>query len=440
MFDAPFARLEGLSWTACGPGRDAAVLLQSHVVLDGLPFCLHAFRVPMPFSAGWSTHSEWEDDKGFQADGLLWDTPNFKSLVSEVDAMPDDSPDTVTFELVPPDADSATMELAESWLDLVDLLGWSGQHWQPSMIAGEPYIVLGHWNELPHSAASKHFDLPPAYSDPFMPKGERRYRLSIEGGTNTLRCADVRMLSTAGSRRVCVLAATCTPLHKLTERILAALPGSPTNEPFALDQRLAIGCIIPEDTATWSFDSHAFLSKAGKDMVPGVGRWWLNLPLQDISPGLGRLIEDMAERVRTQRLGRIGNGIYVTYLLDDILPYFTTATPYDTRASVGQSLGRLMVRAVGQSEDGEPWAFSGRCCERVYAIGQHVYVNMTLPLVHALAGLPPGHFLGVRANEVFSATCSDDVTSPPAWIGELPTIVDTPIRDLIRSLASNALD
>ena len=436
VFTAPHATINGLAWSPAGPGPDPAVLLESGLAINGKAFRLRAFRVPMPFSAGWSPSPAWEDDKGLQGEGLLWEPHRFREMVRAADADP--------HGLAAANPHAAAMDpemqrLDTAWRVTAARLGWPGVDWRPAMIGGYPYMPMG-WPDSQDRPFAVSLPLAPAQGRTWFGRGPRQHRVNllIEGAPCVLDCVEVRALGGNGSpSSVRPLDAGDSGWLDLAEAVLETLRGAGGPAVFPFSGRTAAGLICPADASEWSFDSARFVEAASLGLREGHTRWALGMPLGAIDAQTAAILEGVAMAVRERRVSRLAGAACVSFRLDaasaalGLCPAMADAGRL--RAALSGRLGRVAMRGLWRQR-GIFGNSCGRAAERVYVFPDTAYIGLSAAFTRLADACGDGDLLGLADGRALPETPQAGEPSHPGWVAGMPAIADGRIRSFVAGL------
>lgn len=436
--------MQGLAWRAVGPGPDPAVLIETRIAINGTVFRLLGFRVPMPYSVGWSINASWEDDKGFQSGGLLWDVDMYRRFVRESDAGEDASA-SGTLE---PDVslDDSMERLTFAWLRLCVALGGAGQDWRPATVWGAPYILVGH-PDPGGGEASFVLALAPADGRSWFGQPDRvhSFNMTIEGGSFGLDCAEVRLIAEvgtapAGDRPMGPAAAASLAA---AASVMAEIPGALSGPmlPLVVGGRAMAGIIRPIDADIWSFDARRFLVSASPGLRRGRMRWFLDIPLNPIDGTAARAVEGVARMIRERRVARLGPDACVMLRMADVPAALGLDGSISTdalRSAVLARVYKVAMRGYGRREDGVPVFCHSGLSTRLYAFADTLYLAVSPAFARIADAAADGEMEALTGCALFETPLDDQVSEPPGWIAELPPVADGRIRAFVTSLSGSA--
>lgn len=440
MFRAQHASVGGLAWNPVGPGPDPGVLIESSLSVNGTRFRVLGFRVPMPFSAGWTGNGAWEDDKGFHCDGLLWDVGAFRDYVRAADAAAEAAGE-------PPHEAEAAMDpameaLSFAWLRLAMALGCHAQDWRPAIVRGCPYILVGH--PAPGDAQgcpAVSLEAAQARSWFGQPEGVHSFNLLVEGGVCALECAEVRALGAVGG------IGSARPMGEgpaawlsAAAALLGEVPGasavaSPT---LRIGGRSMAALLRPMDADLWSFDANSFVAAASDGLARGRMRWFLDIPLDPIDDAAAGAIEGIAGLVRARRVSRLGRDACVALRLGDVpgeLGIERPPTPEMLRSAILKRLYRVSLRGYGRRADDVPVLFEGGMATRLYAFNDALYLSVSPAFARLADVAADGAMRALPGFPVFETALDEGVAEAPAWVETLPAVADGRIRAFIAELS-----
>lgn len=440
MFSPPCAEAPPLAWNPAGPGPDPKVLLEARMRLNGTALRLLAFRVPMPYTAGWSRSPYWEDDKALHGDGLLWDVAAFKDFVRRVDEAPDDLREPVTIESAGIALDQDMADLLARWYAIGQFLDWSGQDWRPALIGGEPYIVLG-YPEGPAPDDMPGCDLSIADSRDWYgrPPHQHSFNISIHGAAVGFAAAEVRAMRLAD--RVVV-----RPLHPeaagwldQVDRVVELLPGAGQHVPVTVGGKTMCGFLVPVDVETWNLDWQTFVAEMTAGLECGRMRWSLESPAGQVGQDVAAVLEGLAAAVRARRVASLAGEVAIVSRLEELPALLGLPEPpadtVELRALIYARAGRVTLRGMGRKDDDGAALTIGRALNKVFILPDAAYLCLSMPFVHLADMLEDGLLNRAAEGGVgFETALPADFTAAPSWLGDCPVIVDKPIRDLVEEI------
>jgi hypothetical protein len=418
MFRAPPASVKDLSWHAKGPGPDSRVLLRSSLVINRHPFTLYAFRIPAPFSAGWSMDASWEDDRGTHIGPLLWDIQAFRSHVHKIDNNP--LAETIAESL--PAMTESMQTLAISWLSLCSLLSWVGSRWKPSLINGQPYIVLGYPDldaKLPSSSITVSSRESRNWSG--MEKREKCFNLDIEGATCCLHTIEVRSLGITGGRhpRIHPLSQAGKDWLSKINAILHEIPYQPKIDTLVMTGHAVLAMILPEDETNWSFDRTRFIRIMRRNLERGKARWCFNSG-EGICTELTSILTGLADLTRHRELEAFHSEPCATLIHKSCPKWMKTLLPgHPLRGSLLFDLGRTMIRGIHLDRKGKVFERYARAVTRLYALDDRTHICLSRDFVEMATTVSKEDLLLMTDPHTAVET---NPPIPAEWVSYLPIL------------------
>lgn len=437
MFQPKFAIVNEPSWVACGPGVDPSVLLEGRIDISDSAMRLLAFRVPMPYSAGWSSNAGWEDDKGLQGDGLLWDVPRFIRRVAISDRSSARAQDEVNDQ---PALDSEMSELARSWATVCARLNWPGQDWRPALINKQPYLIFGYLDGPSEGG------IPEIVLDGCgrtwagMRTREASFNILVSGAPCAFSCVEVRALGDGRDRRVRALDGVDEAWLSAIYSLVETLPGgSSERSTVQLQSRTMAGMLTPVGADICSFDHFRFMDTLSPGLEMGRARWGIDLPLDRVDAALARMLEGLAVSVRSRSVSRHAGEVCIAMRISEAARILGAGRGGAAllRNDVFTRLGKVMLRGLGRRPDGVNYIHIAHAVTRVYIFHDAIYLTLS----HAFASLcdvaAVSAMLRIPEGDVLLECPSRDPGAPPDWLEDAPAVADGRIKRLLGDISGS---
>lgn len=430
--------VSGLDWAPCGPGGDAAVVVEAVAAVNGAEFRFVGFRVQLPVDAGWTGDGGWNDDRTAQASGLVWDVERYRRFVRGMD----DLPMGCDPKLIDALSDECEVDLDEDmarveglWTGLCGMIAKNGDGWLPAIIDGSPYLILGYPTGRP-APGGLLVDGGRRKRWPDQRPGEHHFPCTVEGMLAGMDTIEVRHLRAGGSD----IMRPAVPTDRAAERLAGmravaeALPGYAGSGTVDIDGRRHFCLVTPVDVGHFEFDMARFHGALASGLRPGRGRFAVADPLAGIGRRLGAVVEGLAQAVRDGRVGRRGDDVLFVSsprtLAGDLGFRRRGARRGDIERMLMEDLGSLVVRGVYRPHDEAPTMLMlDPLAKMAFISDGAVFVHLSTLFVHLAENSLPGE-VGMVATDgsvLDVALPEERLVGGPSCLRTAPAVADGPL-------------
>ena len=413
MFECSSVTSNALPWECVAQGAEPEAIMMCRINVHGVAYALHAFRVAMPFSAGWTSRMSWEDDKHALGSGVLWHSRAAKEYIRAVDAgIASIAPE------IPLQEDEREWNI--KWIMLSRVLGMGNGNRKPSKIGEHYYYITG----VSVGTAD------PSYPTLGFTVSDRRRQLEnigsvcetgllLENGACDFIMYRVRNIE----GHIRAFSEEAAEGIRAAEPILSLLDGKLI--PMNLSDGWWTGIIVPADMDEWAIDVVAMTENLSENLDSGRIRWLIQRHDRRFDAFDARLLENLAERCRERRLALNGTGMWLVMSMRSLLGEVGFGrNEENVKGRLFNLLSKTLIRGTGRNAAGY-YARKACIAERIYIFEDAISIQVGNDFAWMANGLAPGRLTRLAWHCEIHETPGQDVPGClPEWSVTLPELLD----------------